>query len=259
MGLVKCLVPVSGGKDSQTCLELAIEEYGCYFVRGLFCDTKFEHPDTYEHVAWMESYYQVEIDYVCAGSVEEKCKKYGRFPGGGARHCTEELKIVPTKKYCKALAESQGGFEVWYGMRTGESNDREKRYSEKIDSETYAPHEIMPGKYPKYLNKLGVKFRLPILKWGKQQVLQFLGESKLNPLYLKGFDRVGCFPCQAAGDYHKEKAYSLDDFGHQQFIKIKELSEEIGKPMFNSKRSCQRNNPDQIGMFSGPGCAICSI
>lgn len=156
--MIKCLVPVSGGKDSQACLKLALEYFPREQIRGLFCDTRFEHPLTYAFVFDLMQKYGVEIDFISAGSVEEKCLKYGRFPGGGARHCTDELKIGPTKRYLKALAEKQGGFEVWYGMRSEESTDRAKRYAGKAPGDLYAPHEVMPSKYPQYLGKLGVAF-----------------------------------------------------------------------------------------------------
>jgi len=93
------VVPISGGKDSQACLKLAIENFGNQNVRGLFCDTKWEHPLTYEHVEKMKTLYGVEIDKVNAGSVEEKIIKHGTFPVGGQRFCTEELKLWPAKRY----------------------------------------------------------------------------------------------------------------------------------------------------------------
>lgn len=166
---VKVLVPVSGGKDSQACLKLALQHYHPSEVRGLFCDTQFEHPMTYAHIDWMERYYGVRIDRITAGSVEEQCLKHGRFPTDQARFCTEELKIWPTKRYCKALAQDQGsriavkkrkiigsaagGFEVWYGMRSDESSAREKRYAGKVGDDVYPPHEVLK-KYPQYLHKL---------------------------------------------------------------------------------------------------------
>ena len=247
---VKVLVPISGGKDSQACLELAIREHGPEAVRGLFCDTQFEHPLTYKHVEWMETHYGVKIDRVTGGSVLEKTRKYGRFPGGGARHCTDELKIRETRIYCKALAEVQGGFEVWYGMRSAESSQREKRYEGKLSEDLYEPHEIMPNKYPKYLGKMGVRFRLPILDWTEQEVLDLL-DGRQNPLYAAGFTRVGCFPCLAAGDTHKEKAFQHDDFGRQQYLDVQTISIEIGKSIWTSKGGKARNE--------NPGCAICSM
>lgn len=262
---VRIVVPVSGGKDSQATLKLALKHYPASEVLGLFCDTQFEHPLTYAHVTWMERHYGVRIERVTAGSVEEQVLKHGRFPGGGARFCTEELKIWPTKRFCKQLAEEQGsrignkrrkieasqdgGFEVWYGMRSDESGERGKRYAGKVCDEVYPPHEVL-GKYPKYLAKLGVTFRLAVLDWTKTDVLDFLSGEK-NPLYDDGFDRVGCFPCGAAGDKAKEKAFSYDDFGRQQHAKVIRISAKIGKSIWTSKGGKARNE--------GAGCAVCSI
>lgn len=233
MSIVKVLVPISGGKDSQACLELALQYHDAADVRGLFCDTQFEHPWTYEHIEWMRGHYGIRIDRVTGGSVLEKSIKYGRFPGGGARHCTDELKIRETKLYCKALAEQQGGFEVWYGMRSQESAERGRRYAGKNDLERYEPHEVMPSKYPKYLGRMGVRFVLPVLDWSAREIFDLIG-LRANPLY-DVFDRVGCFPCQAAGDAHKEKAYQFDDFGRKQYRIVKIVAEQINKPMFTSK------------------------
>lgn len=242
--MVKILVPISGGKDSQACLELALRGYAPADVRGLFCDTQFEHPITYEHIEWMRGYYGIQIDRVSGGSVLEKSVKYGRFPGGGARHCTDELKIRETRIYCKALAEAQGGFEVWYGMRSGESHERAKRYAGKIDDVLYEPHEVMPSKYPKYLGKLGVRFRLAVIDWTEREIFELL-QLRANALY-EHFGRVGCFPCQAAGDAHKERAYQFDDFGRQQYKVVRIVAEQIGKPMFNSKGGQARDAACQL-------------
>lgn len=122
---VDIVVPVSGGKDSQACLKLAVSQ-GVERVIGLFCDTSFEHPWTYRHVEGLSEKYGVEILKVCAGKVEDLVVQQGRFPSGTARFCTDQLKIIPSKLFYKALAEKQDtGFEVWYGVRSNESRERE--------------------------------------------------------------------------------------------------------------------------------------
>lgn len=252
--IVKILVPISGGKDSQACLKLALQHYKPEEIRGLFCDTQFEHPLTYAHVENMRQRYGVQIDTVCAGSVEQQCLKHGRFPGGGARFCTEELKIWPTKKYCAELARKQWqGFEVWYGMRSDESTDRAKRYAGKVCDEVYAPHEVMK-KYPKYLAHIGVMFRLAVLDWTERDVLEFL-DGEENPLYAAGFSRVGCFPCMASGDPHKEMSFKHDAFGASQHAKVIRISAQIGKPIWTSKGGLARNAAND----NGPGCALCAM
>lgn len=247
----KILVPVSGGKDSQTCLKMAVKKVGAENVLGLFCDTQFEHPKTYKHVNRIADMYGVKIVTVCGGSVIEETLRFKRFPGGGARHCTDKLKIRETKIFCKALAEKQGGFEVWYGMRSAESHERAARYENKIDEELYHPHEVMPSKYPQYLGKMGVRFKLPILSWSDSEVFDYI-KGEENPLYDEGFGRVGCFPCLAAGDGWKVLAFEHDDFGREQYIKVKQIQEEIGKSVFTSGVGDRWEN-------SGQGCLICSI
>jgi hypothetical protein len=86
--MIKVLVPISGGKDSQACLKLALQTYSANEILGLFCDTQFEHPKNYAHVKKIGELYGVQIKTVTGGSVLEKSEKYKRFPGSGSRHCT---------------------------------------------------------------------------------------------------------------------------------------------------------------------------
>jgi len=248
---VRVVVPISGGKDSQACLKLALGSYSRGEVLGLFCDTNFEHPLTYKHLDTIRSMYGVRIHTVSAGNVPDKVLKYGRFPGGGARFCTDELKIIPGKKFYKALAESQGhGFEVWYGVRGSESPERAKRYKGKVSDEVYTPHEFM-SKYPKYLETLGVAIRLPIVDWSTAEVLEFLAGEE-NPLYGEGFDRVGCFPCLAGGDASKIKAFEFDTFGAKQYANVQVLEKAIGKSVFRSGIGPKWEQ-------EGNGCSFCSM
>lgn len=268
MKKVKCIVPVSGGKDSQACLKMAVGEFGRDNVMGLFCDTKFEHPATYEHVKRMSEIYGVHIHTINDGNVIDKCIQRGRFPGGGARHCTNELKIIPTKKFLKHYAEtflSEGEIvEVWYGMRIDESSERAKRYEYKDPDDLHLPHEVISN-YPKYLGKLGVRYKLPIVDWYTKEVLDYIGEDK-NPLYEQGFQRVGCFPCLAGGDKAKIKAFKHDKFGAQQLIDVRNVEDKLGKSVFTSGigRAFDAGciiEQDQMDFIddNSQGCRICEI
>ena len=232
------VVPVSGGKDSQACLQLAIDAFGASSVTGLFCDTHFEHPKTYAHIQFMRRHYGVSIVSITAGSVDEKCIKHGRFPSGAARFCTDELKMRPSRDFYKAHALQVGAFEVWYGMRSDESSQRASRYAYILDTELYQPHEVFPSKYPKSLGAAGVRFRLPVLNWSTSEVMALIG-SVANPLYSKGFGRVGCFPCLASGARTMAKAFAHDAFGAAQAGRVIRISEVIGKdPMSSSGAPC---------------------
>ena len=252
--MIKVVVPVSGGKDSQACLKLAIQEHGVAHVRGLFCDTQFEHPLTYKHVDWMREHYNVQIDVRCGGNVLDEVIRNKRFPSDVARFCTDKLKIRETKLYIAELARQQGGFEVWYGMRSEESAAREKRYAGKVGDEIYAPNDVMKN-YPKYLEKMGVMFRLSIIDWAEQDVFEFLNGEE-NPLYAMGFGRVGCFPCLAGGDGWKRVAFNFDDFGREQHRKVIKIEQEIGKSVFKSIQSKQNDLAHEPG---SNGCLFCAI
>ena len=269
MKIIKCVIPISGGKDSQACVKLALQKFDKSEVLGLFCDTKFEHPLTYAHVDKISEMYGIEIVKLNNGDVPTLVRKYGRFPSDAARFCTDELKIKVGKEFYKKLAQEQGeGFEVWYGMRKAESSQREKRYAGTVCDDIYPPHLFMPSKYPQYLEKLGVMIRLPVVDWSTEDVFDFVGDE-LNPLYSMGFDRVGCFPCLAGGDYWKAKAFAFDDFGKSQRIKVVQLGQEIKKNVFTSMKWSLRNldalvvtrNRKQVtedDLFDAP-CMMCHI
>lgn len=197
--MIKCVVPLSGGKDSQLCLELALKEFAKDEIIAVFCDTGYEHPLTYQHIDYLESHFGIQLVRLHhKDSVYDLILKTGCFPTDRMRFCTSDLKIRRGKKFYTRLAAMQGvGFEVWYGMRLGESAQRNKRYSNRNSTDLYDPKEILDD-YPKYLGQLGVCFRLPILDWEEEDVFEYLG-NRINPLYNKGFDRVGCFPCLAGG------------------------------------------------------------
>lgn len=44
------IVPVSGGKDSQLCLALALEQYPKEKLRVVHQSTGYDHPLTYKHL-----------------------------------------------------------------------------------------------------------------------------------------------------------------------------------------------------------------
>ena len=261
---VDIVVPVSGGKDSQACLKLAVQQREKTGERiiGLFCDTKFEHPWTYEHVAKLESLYDVEILKAESSSVEAEVLKYKRFPGGGARHCTDRLKLRISKLFYYSLAKDQGrGYEVWAGVRQDESSERKKRYDGLEPTDLFEPHEFMPHNFPQYLSKAGIRFRLPVVCWSYQDVMGFL-EGELNPLYSHGFERVGCFPCLAGGDASKIRAFEFDDFGRQQWEKVQDMETRIDVSIFKSnigKRWRAGQEVKTEGCDDNPGCSFCSM
>jgi 3'-phosphoadenosine 5'-phosphosulfate sulfotransferase (PAPS reductase)/FAD synthetase len=244
------IVPISGGKDSQACLKLAICEAGLSNVRALHCATHWEHPLTDDHIKKLTTLYgAVDIDIIDAGTVMQLSLRYRRFPGGGANHCTTDLKIRPTRRYLLERAQAGEQLEVWWGMRTGESAARSKRYANVAAPDLYQPHEIMPSQYSKTLGKLGVRFRLPIIDWTEAEVLNYIAPHA-NPLYAAGFPHVGCFPCMAGGDRWKALAFGFDETGRDHEQQARYVAKLIGRSIWESKAA----RASDIGP---PPCGIC--
>lgn len=265
---MKIIVPVSGGKDSQCCLKMAIEEHGSDNVIGVFCDTGFEHPKTYAHIDKMTELYDCTIYTIKSSDVLSECLKYKRFPSVGSRFCTSLLKIEPTIRFLKRYGQEHGEAQVWYGMRMDESQSRNKRFGYKDPDELYPPKEIMPM-YPTYLHKkYNILFRLPVVDWTREEIMEYL-DGEQNPLYNEGFERVGCFPCLASGDMWKIKSFAHDRFGGEQLIKIRMVEEEIGKTMWSTNLGkafdigCTVGRGDNMNIEaledSSQGCRICEI
>lgn len=269
---IKCVVPISGGKDSQVCLIKALEIYNKDEILGLFCDVKFEHPLTIEHIEKIKDMYGVEIITISDGSVESYIKREQWWPSYHSRFCTKNLKIRAAKKFYIQLAEKQNaGFQVWMGLRLGESAGRNNRYKSHNESKSYPPHEIDKDN-PKFMfNKLNIEYRLPILTWEEEDVYELLGDD-CNELYKNGFDRVGCFPCFASGDKAMEKAFAFDEVGAERRELAVKLSDEMKFSVFRSKGGKERNPdmvPDEVSdkeLRAGPDvsediapCGICNM
>ena len=95
---MKIIVSFSGGKDSQACLIQAAKQYSVDKLEAVFCDTGWEHPDTYQHIN--EICQRLDVRLVVLRSQKytdfvDMSIKRSRFPSSQRRFCTSELKIKP--------------------------------------------------------------------------------------------------------------------------------------------------------------------
>jgi len=236
---------------------LVRERYPNEHIIGLFADTMFEHPITYNHLDKITNLYNLEKVVVCAGSVENQILRNKRFPSDNARFCTSALKIQPAKKWL--VMKAMEGFSVinYIGVRANESPARKVRYCGMSD-ELMMPHEFLPSQYPKYMGEsLNIRFCIPIVEWSTEDVFEFI-KGEHNPLYDDGFESVGCFPCMAGGDKWKQKAFAYDAVGAQHYKMMKRLEPMViankHYPIFTSAKGkkAEREN-------SQNGCSFCSI
>jgi len=179
-GLILVL-SISGGKDS-TAVALALREAGIPF-RMVFADTGWEAPETYEHLDYLRAKLG-PIDVVdVPGGMVEKIRKRAGFPARMQRWCTRELKLEPLRKYHDAIEASEGETVCVVGVRAGESAARAKMAvleDEPVGDRSWG----------------GWVWR-PILSWTVEDVIRIHNRHgvRMNPLYHRGHDRVGCYPC----------------------------------------------------------------
>jgi 3'-phosphoadenosine 5'-phosphosulfate sulfotransferase (PAPS reductase)/FAD synthetase len=200
-GHVRCIVSVSGGKDS-TATALALREAGVPY-RMVFADTGWEAPQTYDHIKHLRQKLgpidvvgaTLRVDAIPPDAVkdpdklrtpgmEKKILARAGFPARMQRWCTRELKLQVLKQYHEVVEAAEGDETCCVvGVRASESESRAKM-SAWEDDDTWG----------------GWMWR-PILAWSISDVLEIHHRHgvEVNPLYKRGHNRVGCFPCIYAG------------------------------------------------------------
>lgn len=173
------IASVSGGKDSAALL-VGLIEAGIKFV-AVFADTGWEAPETYEHLRTIERVLGIAIERVgVEGGMRSKIRARAGFPARKQRWCTRELKIEPLDAFSLALGEREDRAVLQaVGIRAGESDKRAQL--------TELEHD----------DSRDLTVRRPLLNWTVEDVLRAHHRAGLpmNPLYHRGHDRVGCYPC----------------------------------------------------------------
>ena len=173
------IVSMSGGKDS-TATALLMREAGipCRYV---FADTGWEAQETYDYLDMLRARLGIAIDVVGApGGMVEKIRQRAGFPARKQRWCTRELKVELIRAYHDALMEREGVDTVSVlGIRAEESEDRAKMPVFGFD-DLWGGYIWRPMIAASVADVLALHHRHGI---------------PVNPLYRKGFSRVGCNPC----------------------------------------------------------------
>jgi len=266
------IVPVSGGKDSQLCLAIALETHPKEMIRTVHQSTGYDHPLTYQHLEWMETFYGIKIEYTQSDKykdVFDLIEKQKYFPNNLARSCTGELKQVPFGKWLVANnLLDENSCLIWMGMRANESNARASKYGDLNGSDVFALSDLS-GKYGKKFKN--VKVSLPIVSFTEEQVFDELKKRghQVNELYSKGAARVGCYPCLLAKKADWEMA-AKDPVGRQHIEKLVELEDRFLADKTNTNKLIRIHQTRDIrnllatGSFSdkvddSSTCGWCSI
>jgi 3'-phosphoadenosine 5'-phosphosulfate sulfotransferase (PAPS reductase)/FAD synthetase len=199
----RVVASISGGKDSAA-MSLYLTELGIEHDR-VFMDTGWEHDDTYAYlrgpladkigpIQWLRPKLQME----------ELVLKKGMFPSRLRRYCTQELKVFPMRDHLRSLQDAGHEIINTVGIRAGESEARSKmpewEWQDGFDCEVWRP----------------------LIRWSEQDVIDIHRRHGLppNPLYLRGAERVGCWPCIYA---RKDELRLIADTDPTRIDKIRSL------------------------------------
>lgn len=181
-------VSYSGGKDSLATLLLvkkAVPEFDVLYI-----NTGLEFPETTQNVHDIVEKYGLKLKMAQAESFWDAAPKFGS-PSVEARWCCKVCKLGPITE----LIEDNyvDGCLTFIGQRRYESEVRAK--SQRIWQNPWVGNQVSAS---------------PIQHWTALHIWLYLFREKAhyNPLYERGFDRIGCWLCPSASlaDYEFVKA-----------------------------------------------------
>ncbi len=173
-------VAFSGGKDSLCTLllvEKAIDEFSIIFI-----DTGIEFPETVRYTESIIRNLGMEDKLIVGSAGERFWRAMDVFgpPSRDARWCCKVCKLGPTTQ---VIQNHLGGSCLTYvGQRKYESEQRKGRH--RISNNPWVPGQISAS---------------PIRDWTALHVWLYIMRegADYNPLYDRGYSRIGCFPCPA--------------------------------------------------------------
>lgn len=197
-------VRYSGGKDSDVLVDLFIRAGVKFMINHSL--TTIDAPETVRHVREQFARWK-DMGILCIITRPENnmnfyslCEKYQMLPSRWYRFCCLELKERTSKEYRHALRA--------FGVRKTESHKRANRdvietgnnrkkwkeweHFKFDDSEDVLQTGTCYTNNYFYIN--------PIAEYTTEDVWNYIRERGLsvNPLYSKGFERVGCIGCPLA-------------------------------------------------------------
>ncbi len=236
------VIAFSGGKDSSTLVLWAKQHLPPEKTCFVFCDTGWESPVTYKFVEsmnrrFMDSKLIVLRSQTYRGLVDLATKRK-RFPSALARFCTEQLKIVPMIDW---ILKQEGDLAIYQGIRGQESAARarmkqsEDFFARQIkyreDPKQFRRKPLFQDQVTTWLERRSCKVERPLFYWKTEDVLKICRENDtLNPLYDKGFERVGCYPCVMCS---KKEIRLLADKDPDRIAQIRSYEKKLGRTFFH--------------------------
>jgi len=190
----------SGGKDSSISTLLAKKVVDDIDV--LFIDTGLEYPDTIDFVKKFAKEYDLNLHIIKAGDFWKELEKEG-IPTKDNRWCNSVCKLIPLKEFFEKEYKNKKIITI-DGTRKYESFTRAKLNYERRNR--FIPFQTSI---------------FPILDWNALDVWSYIYINNIlyNPLYDKGFERIGCYLCPSALN--------------SEFLRVRDLYPELFNRWFN--------------------------
>lgn len=218
------VISVSGGKDSQAVLLLALERCAKESVIPIFCDTGNEHDDTYAHLEYLEQALDIKIIRLKADFAAQLAAKRmfiardvrtGRDKSGRKLRWSNKAKrralsvMHPSGNPFLDLCMWKGRFPARKAQFCTEELKRNMAVAFQMDLldagyqvvswQGVRREESLNRRHAKKNERVGPRLWIfrPIVEWSAAQVFAFSQSRNVqhNPLYRKGMSRVGCMPC----------------------------------------------------------------
>ena len=224
------IITYSGGKDSDVIVQLAIECLEPNDFEVLNSHTTLDAPET---VYYIRDKFKELNELGIKTTIQYPRKKDGSFnsiwrmieekqipPTRLARYCCAELKETSTPNRFIATGvrseESAGRRNRDYFATRGRTKKKSNYYSYDHTLEVFEDDKARRNEGGVEANEIGVYdcylitqakqnkdlICNPIYKWIHREVWEFIEDRKMkyNPLYDKGFTRVGCIGCPLASN-----------------------------------------------------------
>ena len=247
------IITYSGGKDSDVLLQLAIDALKPCDFEVINNHTTVDAPET---VYYIRNKFKKLNEMGIKATIQYPRYKDGRFksmwtliednmmpPTRLARYCCRELKeqTMPNSFRATGVRECESGLRKgrdvfatmarlkkdarYFGLshiKEVFQDDKERRKHDNVSANEEGVYDCV------FITKAKRNEELlctPIYKWTDREVWDFIHERKMeyNPLYDKGFLRVGCLGCPLAGNqvwgleqYPKYKANYIRAFDRMQ-------------------------------------------
>lgn len=211
----KHVVAYSGGKDSLVTLDLVTQSNISFEI--IFLDTGLEYPETLKNIQLIEQEYQKRV-FIHKNDSWNFWERFDQFgpPSRDSRWCCKSAKFFPANEVLDQLFPSDKEVLSYIGRRRYESFGRS--HESRISQNPWIPKQVTAA---------------PINNWNAFEIFLYIHKCNLNqflnPLYNKGFIRIGCWVCPASSLSDLEIMKKTHNSLIQQLTtKLQDIQEKFG-------------------------------